>query len=138
MKIEAKNINEFIEKCGDRKDDIIFLDNYIMSVLPKIKRYLYVSSSINMLAYGEVPYKTKGYDGMFPLIGLTPQKNNISLYITVWREGKTIPELYGKKIGKVNIGKSCVRFKKANNLDLDILKIALLEAVEWSKEQKNE
>ncbi|MBM7560392.1 DUF1801 domain-containing protein [Marinitoga litoralis] len=137
MKIEAKTIEEFIEKCGDRKDDIIFLDNYIMSILPNIKRYLYSSKSITMLSYGEVPYKTTTYEGLFPLIGLTPQKNNISLYITIWKDGKTLPELYGKKLGKVSVGKSCVRFKKVENLDLDILKVALLEAHEWCKEQKN-
>ena len=58
------------------------------------------------------------------------EKNFISLYIcSVDEAGRQyIAEKYKKELGKVNVGKSCIRFKKAADLDLRTLKKALRTA----------
>ncbi len=72
-----------------------------------------------MLGYGSfkyVNYKKETVD--WPIIGLASQKSYISLYVCALEDGKYIAEKYKDTLGKVSVGKSCIRFKKLEDLDL--------------------
>jgi hypothetical protein len=44
------------------------------------------------------------------------------------KDGKYLAESYGKKFGpKVSTGKSCIRFKKIEDIDLNVLEEAIKE-----------
>ena len=74
-----------------------------------------------MLAYGIMPYNSAKYKE-WPLIMVGLQKNNISLYLcAVNHDKKYIAESNEKELGKVSCGKSCVRFKKFEDLNLNTL-----------------
>ena len=137
MKIEANSIEEFFLASGDKEDDLRNMDRVISKLTPHLERKLFSIPSITLLGYGEMPWNTSTVkDGVWPIIALAPQKNNISLYISVYKDGKTIPEIYNKKLGKVSCGKSCVRFKTVEDLNLDVLEQAIGDAVEWARDFK--
>ena len=136
MKVAAETIEEFFVAGGEREPELREIDELIQKTLPGIDRKLYVSPTFVGIAYGSYRYQYgTGKEGDWSAIMLTPQKNYISLYIMAIREGDYLAEMYGKKLGKVSTGKSCICFKKADDLNLTEIKNILRDAGEWLKEQ---
>ena len=74
-----------------------------------------------MLGYGKFHYKyASGREGDTSVIGLASQKNYISLYILAEKDGVYLAEANKEKLGKVSVGKSCIRFKKLEDLNLKV------------------
>lgn len=138
MKILAKTIDEYFAATGERGPDLRQLHELIKKEVPELKAYLFDGMSISMIGYGSMHYRTKsGLENDWPVIGLANQKNYISLYICLVKDGEYLAETYSTKLGKVNCGKSCIRFKKASDLNFDTVKILLKEAAELSKDSSN-
>ena len=118
MKIEANTVEEFFIAAGEREPILRELDALIRKHAPSFARKLHSGMSITMLGYGVFPYKTKsGVQGEWPVIALAPQKNYVSLYVCATSKGKYIAEEFADKLGKVSVGKSCIRFKKLEDLN---------------------
>lgn len=125
MKVQAETPEEFFAAAGERAPELRQLDELIQKTVPSLDRQLHSGMSITMLGYGTFHYKTKsGREGDWPAIAIAPQKNHLSLYIcAVNEDGEYLAEVNKNKLGKVSCGKSCVRFKKFD----DISKQALVE-----------
>jgi hypothetical protein len=50
------------------------------------------------------------------------QKNYVSLYVCAVIDGRYVAEAHKKELGKVSVGKSCIRFKKVEDVNLPALK----------------
>ncbi|MCC7522677.1 DUF1801 domain-containing protein [Candidatus Uhrbacteria bacterium] len=107
-------------KDDKRRADIKKLHALIRKTVPSYKPVL-VSG---MIGYGMMPYESKsGRKGVWPRIALASQKNYISVYAcAVNKDGKYIAELHKKELPKASIGRSCIRFKNTEAVDLDVLK----------------
>lgn len=128
MKVEANSFEEFFAAAGKWEEPLRALDKLIVAELPDLKRELFSGMSITMIAYGVQPYKTKsGLEGEWPLIAIAPQKNYASLYACVCKNGQYLAEKYAKDLGKASCGKSCIRFKKLEDLNLETVKKMLRE-----------
>ncbi len=133
MKVEAKTIEEFFAAAGEREPIMRELDKIITKYAPSFERKLYSGMSMTGLGYGFFPYKTKsGIEGVWPIIGIAPQKNYVSLYVCATNNGKYIAEEFADKLGKVSVGKSCIRFKKFEDINLETLK-DILRSLETRK-----
>lgn len=123
---KANTVEEYLDMLEpERKKVIEFLHKFIQKISPKFKPYF----AYNMLGYGSfkyINYKKETID--WPIIALASQKNYISLYVCALEEGKYIAEKYKAKLGKVSVGKSCIRFKKIEDLDLGGLREVLVLA----------
>jgi hypothetical protein len=115
----AKTPKEYLEGLVEpRKSELKALDELIRKTAPSLKTEM-ISG---FLGYGKMHYKTKsGREGEWFTIGLASQKNYISLYFCAVDGKEYLAESYKKKLPKASIGKSCVRFKKLENVDLKIL-----------------
>ncbi len=124
--IKAKSTKEYIASVPkERRDIIIFLDTFIKKSAPKLKPHL----AYNMLGYGSFPYKNYKKDLIeWPTIALANQKNYISLYVCSIDNGQYVAEKYKKELGKVSVGRSCIRFKKLDDVNLKTLEKVLEEA----------
>lgn len=49
-------------------------------------------------------------------------KNYVSVYVCSIHDGKYLAEMYAKELGKVSVGKSCIRFKRLEDIHLPTLK----------------
>lgn len=118
--VEAKSITEYIDMLEpERKAAIKSLDRFIQKTSPGLKPYF----AYNMLGYGS--FKCKNYKKEmidWPIIALASQKNYISMYVCAVDRGEYIAEKYKNELGKVSVGKSCIRFKKLENINLKTLK----------------
>lgn len=110
---------------ADRKQIILTLDRLIQKTVPSLKpNFLY-----NMLGYGEFDYiNYKKENIKWPVIALASQKNYISLYVCAVVDGQYLAEKYKADLGKVSVGKSCIRFKRLEDLNIDVVKKLLVEA----------
>ena len=124
MKIQANIIEEFFVNCNEREADMRQLDDLVQKATG-LKPVLFSGmGTINVLGYRLLDYKPKSAPksappSKWPLIAIAPQKNYLALYVCAIKDGKYLTEVYDKKLGKVNCGKSCIRFKKFDNLDIE-------------------
>lgn len=124
--VGAKSDDEYIAMLNDERREIIeTLDKLIKDTVPSQKRWF----AYNMLGYGKFEYTDyKKQKGEWPVIALASQKNYVSLYVCAIHpdeKDKYIAEVYDKKLGKVSVGKSCIRFKKLEDLNLDVVREVL-------------
>lgn len=122
----AKSPQEYIDLLEEpRKEQIKRLHELIIKTVPKLKPFI-ISG---MIGYGSLYYKSpSGREGDWSTIVLASQKNYISVYVCSIRDGKYVPENYKKELPKASIGRSCIRFKKIEDIDLEVLKTILKEA----------
>ncbi len=125
-KVKAESVEEYLASVPkDRQEDILFLHKFIKKTAPKLK----VHFAYNMLGYGSFPYRNhKKKLVSWPTVSLANQKNYISLYICAVENGEYIAEKNKKELGKVSVGRSCIRFKKVKDVNLPALKKVLLLA----------
>lgn len=122
----AKTPEEYIAAIDEpRRSQIQQLHDFIQKTVPKLKPVIIYG----MIGYGLYPYKSKsGREGEWTTMALASQKNYISVYVSCAdKDGIYIAEKYKTQLPKANIGKSCIRFKKVEDIDLAVLKKILLE-----------
>ncbi len=121
----AKNPEDYIRKIAEpRKSEIQQLHNLILTAVPKLKPFM-ISG---MIGYGKYRYKyASGKEGDWCTIALASQKNYISVYVCATKDGMYIAEEYKDRLGKVNVGRSCIRFKRVGDVDLQVLIDAIKE-----------
>jgi hypothetical protein len=124
--VKAKTVDGYIAGVPEeRKEIIVFLHGFIQKTSPKLKPHF----AYNMLGYGSFPYKNYKKEIIdWPIVALANQKNYVSVYVCAL-DGKTyLAEKHKKELGKVSVGKSCIRFKKLEDINLPVLKKVIKEA----------
>ncbi len=123
---KAKSVKEYMQALPpERREAIEFLHALIQKTTPSLKPHF----AYNMLGYGSFPYKNYKKEMItWPVIALASQKNYISLYVCAVVNGAYIAEKHKKELGKVSVGKSCIRFRTIEDLNLVTLKKVLKEA----------
>lgn len=114
--VNAKSIKEYFDALPvDRREPMEFLNKFIRKSAPKLKP----TFAYNMPGYGSFKYQNYKKEIIdWPIIALASQKNYISVYVCAVEDGEYIAEKYKSELGKVSVGKSCIRFKKLEDLNL--------------------
>jgi uncharacterized protein YdhG (YjbR/CyaY superfamily) len=127
--VRAKSTKEYFEMLPeDRRKTMKFLHAFIRKNAPKLRpNFLY-----NMPGYGSFPYKNHAKKTLdWPVIALASQKNYISVYICALEGREYIAEKYKNDLGHVSVGRSCIRFKKLEDLDFKTFKKVIQLAVKF-------
>lgn len=116
---KATNVKEYLANVPEERKPIIdFMHDFIQKTAPSLKPHF----AYNMLGYGSFAYKNyKKQEMEWPIVALANQKNYVSVYICAVDDGEYIAEKHKDKLGKVSVGKSCIRFKKLEDVNLDEL-----------------
>lgn len=116
---KAKSVTEYISLIEEpRRSDVKNLHKMITKLIPKAKAKLWGS----VIGYDSFHYKSKsGREGEWFPVGLASQKGYISIYLCAVENGTYIAERHKKDFPKASIGKSCIRFKKSEDIDLKLL-----------------
>jgi hypothetical protein len=116
-------------KCGEMED----LHKRILKMRPKCKLWFLdgtndegkVVSNPN-IGYGSYTMKyTDGSTREFYQIGLTATSSGISVYIMGIEDKKYLAETFGKDLGKASVTGYCIRFKKLEDINTDVLESAI-------------
>lgn len=131
----ATSIPRYIDALeGDRKTEMKKLDALIRKTVPSLKPFM----MSGMPAYGPLHYVSprsgKGVD--WGVILMSSRAQYISLYVCVTDGEAYLAEGYKKQLPKASIGKSCIRFKKLEDLDAKVIVDILKKAATWAKNYK--
>jgi hypothetical protein len=116
-------VDEFLAALpADRRDTMTKLHKAIRKAVPKLAPAVMSGMGPSpIIGYGKYHYKSSsGREGDWFLIGLSAGKNNYSLHICVGDKDGYLVERNAAKLGKVKTGRSCINFKKLEDLKLDV------------------
>lgn len=126
-KVNDNNVYEFIENyCNDNQKKI---DSYnLITFFEEITGYKAKMWGSSIIGFGSYHYKSErsSQEGDWPIVGFSPRKNAISLY--VYSGTKKQDELI-KGLGKYKMGKSCIYIKSLHDINLEVLKEIILESI---------
>ncbi|MDP1621846.1 MAG: DUF1801 domain-containing protein [Bacteroidales bacterium] len=89
-----------------------------------------------IIGFGSYHYKSERsrQEGDWPLIGFSPRKAAISLYVYTGGKGH---EYLLEGLGKYNMGKACIYVKKLSDINLDVLKNLMKETIDFLQAKYN-
>jgi hypothetical protein len=123
-KTKAKTVKEYLTAVPpERKELVDFLHTFIQKSAPSLKPHF----AYNMIGYGSFPWRNYKHEPIeWPVVSLANQKQYVSLYVCSVADGGYLAEKHAKELGKkVSVGKSCIRIKKLDDVNLDALKKVL-------------
>jgi hypothetical protein len=123
-KASATTPEEYLAALEEpRRTQITELHDLIRETAPQLEPHI----QAGMLAYGRYHYRyASGREGDWFPIGVASQKGYISLFITAATEGhEALADSFRERLPKADIGRSCVRFKRLEDLD----RVALTELI---------
>ncbi len=84
----------------------------------------------SIIGFGSYHYKSERsrQEGDWPLVGFSPRKVAISLYVYTGCAGQ---EDLLKDLGKFKMGKSCIYVKKLSDINQDVLKRIMAGTIEF-------
>jgi len=88
----------------------------------------------SIIGFGQYHYKSdrSRQEGDWPLVGFSPRKSAISLY--VYSGGEDQEKLL-KELGKFKMGKACIYVKKLSDIDQDVLKKMIQSTIDFLKKK---
>lgn len=117
---DAKTVEEYMAQLTTERRVILEkIKELVHESAPTLKEvYAYNMPGYGMFNY--VDYKKRTVE--WPVIAAASQKNYVSVYVCALEGGEYLAEKYQESLGKVSVGKSCIRFKKIEDVNLEILR----------------
>ena len=131
-KLNNASVIDFINSVEDEnKREFAFTILEMMKKITKTEPKMWGPS---IIGFGTYHYKyTSGREGDWMLVGFSPRKQAMTLYIMA---GFSRYEELLSKLGKFKTGKSCLYIKKADDVDLKVLKELVTQSVKFIKNKK--
>lgn len=108
-------INTFVEDETKRNDAF-----ELIKIMQEVTHFEPKMWGPSIIGFGSYHYKyASGHEGDAPLVGFSPRKAAISLYINVPTENRD--ELLSK-LGKHKASKGCIYVKKLADINIEVLK----------------
>jgi Domain of unknown function (DU1801) len=142
MKIEEQIKAYIASQPESKQTDLQELHGIIQQVMPKCKLWFLdgkngegkIVSNPN-IGYGFYNMKyTGGTTRAFYQIGLSANTTGISVYIMGMEDKKYLATTYGKRLGKASVTGYCIKFKTLKDINIDMLKEAILYGVDATNE----
>jgi len=118
-------VNAFADTEQKRKDSIELIK--LMSDFTGFEPRMWGST---MIGFGSYHYKSdrSRQEGDWPLVGFSPRKAAISLYVYT---GSPEHEYLLEGLGKYKMGKACIYIKKLSDINQDALRKLMKETVDF-------
>lgn len=124
------SVIEFIEKVDSpkkREDAYQLLDIFTEATGYEAKMW-----GPSIIGFGSYHYKyASGHEGEAPLVGFSPRKAKISLYLSACDPAR---ESLLNELGKHTTGKSCVYINKLADIDVSVLKDLIEHSIKHLRE----
>lgn len=127
----SENVANFVEKIEDEKKrqdahQLIQLFSEATGYEPKMW-------GTDIIGFGSYHYKyPSGHEGDAALIGFSPRKAQISVYLSQPDDEKRAEKL--SRLGKHKMGKGCLYIKKVADIDPAVLKELAQASMDYTKE----
>ncbi len=126
-----RSVGEFLDDVADAnmREDCFNL----VKIMKKITGYAPVMWGPSIVGFGSYHYRYEsGREGDCCLIGFSPGKQNLSLYVMAGFSGQ---EELLKKIGKHKAGKGCLYIKALKDVDITVLESLIRTSLDFMKKK---
>lgn len=124
---EASSPEEYIARLDPRRSQVQTLHEFIRRTAPDLEPHI----RSGMIGYGTYHDKyASGREGDWFMLGLAGNKSYASVYASGGVGDSYVPERHADRLGKVSVGKSCIRIKRIDDVDLDALAEVIREEIE--------
>src|SRR5690606_8715403 len=112
-----ENVTDFINSFADTEQKK--QDSYeLIELMKSISGHEPKMYGPSIVGFGNYHYKyDSGHEGDAPLIGFSPRKSDISLYVFTGYLGHPEQEEILKDLGKFKMGKACIYVKKLSDIN---------------------
>lgn len=129
-----EQINEYITSHKEpKRSDLENLHQIILELMPKCKLWFLdgkndenkivsnpnIGYGIHLMKYAD------GKTRDFYKIGLSANTTGISVYMMGIEDKKYLTNTFGEKIGKASVTSYCIKFKKLDDINIEVLKEAI-------------
>lgn len=129
FRVAAESLAAYLDFDPARKPDLVRLHALIREAAPALKRHFHQGTPageagmrMKMIGYGKFRYAIKsGKSTAWPVIGVALQKNYISVYVAVTRNGAAIVRAYAGKLGELRAGGNNFSFERFDDLNAPVL-----------------
>jgi hypothetical protein len=119
-----------------RTIDLQKLDKLVRESAPGLKRYFHRGTPqgepgmrFKMIGYGRFRYLApSGKSVEWPVVGVALQKNYISVYLSVAKNGVPLVQSYSGKLGELRSGRNNFSFERHEDLVIPVLSSLFAEA----------
>ncbi|MDP3831751.1 MAG: DUF1801 domain-containing protein [Ignavibacteriaceae bacterium] len=120
-------VNTFADTEQKRKDSI-----ELIKLMQEFTGFESKMWGPTIIGFGSYHYKSdrSRQEGDWPLIGFSPRKAAISLYVYT---GSKQHEYLLKDLGKFKMGKACIYIKKLSDINQEVLKELMKETIDFLK-----
>jgi hypothetical protein len=123
-----QNVADFIEKFADseqKKKD----SQKLVEIMQAVSGFEATMWGASIIGFGKYHYKyERGHEGNAPLLGFSPRKSAISLYVFTGLEEH---ESLLTSLGKFKRGKACLYVNKLSDIDLEQLQKIMIANIEY-------
>ncbi|MEX2242880.1 MAG: DUF1801 domain-containing protein [Fimbriimonadaceae bacterium] len=124
-----KEIEAFFKKLdAARRKDAEEIYEFIRQARPDLEPFVIG----NYVGFGKFHYKGKTCEGDWFMVGMACNKASLGVYSCGVNEKGMLPEQYASQLGKVSVGKSCIRFKKWGDVNQPVLRKLLKESKKFA------
>lgn len=123
----AVDVEEFINNLDNeqkKKDSFELIELMEKATGEKAKMF-----GPTIIGFGQYHYKyASGHEGDAPLLGFSPRKAAISLYVTT---GCDDQKQYLEGLGKYKMAKACIYIKKLDDINIEVLNKIMKESIDF-------
>ena len=114
-----ERVDDYIASLPDGRRELVErVHQVITGAVPELEVRMWKQ----FIGYGTYHYVyASGREGDWFPIGLTNNKGYVSIYLCAGDGDGYLAERNADRLGKVSVGKSCIRVKRLEDLDLDVL-----------------
>ena len=144
MKVE-KQIREYLSSLQEHKrSDMQALHGFMLKIMPGTKLcFLDGKNSEGKIVtnpnigYGHQVIKyADGTTREFYQVRISPNTTGISVYVLGIDDKTYLAKTYGDKIGKATVTGYCIKFRKLEDIDLDVLRKAVADGLKATAARK--
>ena len=141
FRVTADSLAAYLDFDPTRKPDLEKLDAVMRKTAPTLKRHFHQGTPagdagmrMKMIGYGKFRYAIKsGKTTSWPVVGVALQKNCISVYLSITKDGAPIAQSYAGRLGELRMGRNNFSFEKFDDLNTEALSSLLAEAADIFK-----
>jgi len=137
MERSSRTPDEYVASLPDGvREDLGAIDAVIADAMAGEERVLWEGvfwggSNQHIIGYGSYRYQGRsGAEGEWFKVGLAAQKNYLSVYVNAADDGQSLAKTWAPKLGKVKAGSANLQFKRAADVDLEVLRQMVTRARE--------
>ena len=125
-------VSSFLATVGPARRELVeAIDRIVREAAPDLAPGAYGK----MLGYGPFHYRyASGREGDAFAVALRDGAQAVSLYVLGHEEGRYLTEHRADRLGAVSVGKSCIRLKRLEGVDVDELRALIAESArQWRR-----